>query len=326
MASPPDDNRLALMNILEDVNADKALMEEMQKAMLNILEDSTSETALLEDMHKAVINILEDYAKEIARIERMNQQLAEARDTLEQRVAERTRELKHSNEELEAFSYSVSHDLRAPLRAITGFSGVLLEEHAEALGEDGRDLLDKVVRNARKMSDLIDDILAFSRLGRQELKRQTVRMAELFRVAFDELCHDQLRAKVVFDLQPVAVAHADQTMVWQLLTNLMGNALKYSSPRERPKVSVRGFESDKGYTYAVSDNGVGFDEKYAHKLFGVFERLHSAHEFEGTGVGLAIAERIVKAHGGRIWAESTLGEGSTFYFTLEPDKKTKNGR
>lgn len=311
-----DENQLALMNILEDVSADKALMEQMQKAMLNILEDSTAEKSLLEDMQKALVNILDDYAEEIARIERMNRELAEARDNLEQRVLARTRELKQSNEELESFSYSVSHDLRAPLRAITGFSGLLMEEYRDTLGEDGCDLLDKVVRNAKKMSELIDDILAFSRLGRQELKRRPLRMTDLFQTAFEELQAGQSESPVTFDLDPVDEAVADQTMVWQLLINLLSNALKYSAPKDSPHVAVSGFNSDEGYVYVVRDNGVGFDEAYAHKLFGVFERLHSAHEFDGTGVGLAIADRIAKAHGGRIWAESTLGEGSTFYFTL----------
>jgi signal transduction histidine kinase len=225
-------------------------------------------------------------------------------------------ELEASNKELEAFSYSVSHDLRGPVRAIDGFSSLLLQDHADSLSAEGRRYLETVRANAKQMGQLIDDLLAFARLARQEIARRRFDPRPLV----DE-CVEKLRAQTG---NPAAecvagalpACDADPGLVRQVFMNLIGNAFKYSAKAARPRVEI-GCERREGEdAYFVRDNGVGFDMKYAGKLFGVFQRLHSNEEFEGTGVGLAIVQRIVQRHGGRIWAQAAPGEGATFYFTL----------
>jgi signal transduction histidine kinase len=229
--------------------------------------------------------------------------------------------LRSANQELEAFSYSVSHDLRAPLRAIDGFSRILLEEHEERLDAEGRRLLGVVRSNAQRMGQLIDDLLAFSRAGRTELRRVPTDMGELVRGIFAETVPgDADRARIELrlgDLPPVA---ADPALMRQVWANLLGNAVKYSRPREQAVVEVSGAREGDHMVYRVRDNGVGFDTEYAAKLFGVFQRLHSAREFEGTGVGLALVKRIVGRHGGEVWAEGQVGQGATFGFWL-PDEE-----
>ena len=225
-------------------------------------------------------------------------------------------ELKAANHELEAFSYSVSHDLRAPLRAIEGFSEILLEDHAGQLDAEASRLLAIVRRNALRMSQLIDDLLAFSRLGRQELGCQSIDMQALAHTALGNLRQQEPERKVEVKIHPLTSAVGDNAMMRQVWTNLLSNALKFTRHRPSPIVEVGCRNSSEEMTYFIKDNGVGFDMRYADKLFGVFQRLHSVDEFEGTGVGLAIVQRIIRRHGGRVWAESEPGTGSSFYFTL----------
>jgi two-component system sensor kinase len=259
---------------------------------------------------------------EIARLDRVFHEMAAAlaeaaaRDQLlNEQLAGRTTQLEAANKELEAFSYSVSHDLRAPLRAIDGFSRILEEDYAESLDDEGRRLLGVVRRNTQKMGALIDDLLAFSRLGRKELVRTTIDMGGMARSVFDELGPPAAAATLRAAGLPPAVG--DPAMVRQVLANLLSNALKFSSGNGGGAVvEVGGHNGGGENTYFVRDNGVGFDMEYAGKLFGVFQRLHSSEEFEGTGVGLAIVQRIVQRHGGRVWAEGEPGAGATFYFTL----------
>jgi PAS domain S-box-containing protein len=236
---------------------------------------------------------------------------------LEQRVLDRTRELEAANQELEAFSYSVSHDLRAPLRAVDGFSDALLEDCGEQLSADGRHYLDSIRLGAQRMGVLIDDLLAFSRLGRQPLAKRPLDSAELVRFCIEEL-HPQVEGRQI-DLQigELPQCLGDPTLVLQVWINLLSNAFKYTRRRERSVVEIGSKREGNANVYFVRDNGTGFDMRYVDKLFGVFQRLHAAEEFEGTGVGLAIAQRIVHRHGGRIWAEGEPGRGATFYFTLE---------
>ncbi len=233
---------------------------------------------------------------------------------LERRVAERTAELEVVNKELESFSYSVSHDLRSPLRAVDGFSRILEEDYSEKLDDEGRRLL-KVIRDSgRKMGVLIDDLLAFSRLGRKPVAASEIDMAALAKEVLSELRPGGTAAQVKFDVLPRA--WGDPTLVKQVWANLLSNALKFSSKREQPMVEVRGWPDDEDNVYCVKDNGAGFDMRYYDKLFGVFQRLHSSDEFPGTGVGLAIVQRVVARHGGRAWAEGKEGDGATFFFAL----------
>ncbi|HYY93022.1 MAG TPA: ATP-binding protein [Pyrinomonadaceae bacterium] len=268
---------------------------------------------------------------EIARLDRVFHEMAAAlaeaaaRDRrLNEQLAAHAAQLEAANKELEAFSYSVSHDLRAPLRAIDGFSRIIEEDYSEAFDDEGRRLLGVVRRNTQKMGALIDDLLAFSRLGRKELTRTRIDMAGMARSTFDELGPQAQAATLrVPELPP---AYGDPAMVRQVFANLLSNALKFAGKDGGAVVEVGGRNGGGENTYFVRDNGVGFDMAYADKLFGVFQRLHSNEEFEGTGVGLAIVNRIVHRHGGRVWAEGEPGAGATFYFTLPSVKGDGNER
>jgi len=245
---------------------------------------------------------------------RLNGELQERQHRLE-RLA---RQLKSSNEELESFSYSVSHDLRAPLRAINGFSHALLEEYGTVLPVEGRRLLSVVRENTHRMGRLIDDLLAFSRLGGKELDRAPLDLDSLAHTVVNELRQADAERQVRVTIAPLPPAAGDVSLLRQVLTNLIDNAFKFT--RNRPDACVDiGSQSDGGETvYYVKDNGAGFDMRYASKLFGVFQRLHRSDEFEGSGVGLALVQRIVHRHGGRVWGEGRVNEGATFYFTLPP--------
>jgi len=239
---------------------------------------------------------------------------------LEQRVAKRTCELEAAVKELEAFSYTVSHDLRAPLRAVNGFAEIVLDEYGPKLPEDGQRLLERINNGGKRMGQLIDDLLTFSRLGRKTLELRPVDMERLVREVLEELNPAADDRKIDIKTGKIPNCQGDPALIKQVWANLLSNALKYTRDR-RPAVMEVGYEQSEGKTvYFVRDNGVGFDMRYSNKLFGVFQRLHRAEEFEGTGVGLAIVQRIVQRHGGRVWAESELNHGATFYFTVEGDK------
>ena len=225
-------------------------------------------------------------------------------------------QLEAANRELEAFSYSVSHDLRAPLRAIDGFSRILLDDHAETLDDEGRRLLEKVVRNTQQMARLIDDLLAFARVSRRELEPRRVKLAPTARAIAEELRAAYPRREHEVRIGELPDIVGDAPTIRQALYNLIANAFKFSQTREHPVVEVGSFEQQGERVYFVRDNGVGFDSRYAGKLFGVFQRLHSPRDFEGTGVGLAIVKRVVERHGGRVWAEGQPDRGATFYFSV----------
>jgi PAS domain S-box-containing protein len=237
-------------------------------------------------------------------------------EELERRVAGRTAALEEANRELESFSYSVSHDLRAPLRAIEGFSRILVDEYGAALGGEPQRLLGVVSGNAQRMARLIDDLLAFSRLGRADLRAGSVDMAALAGEVFEELCPPERRARVRLQLGALPQCRGDAALLRQVWANLVGNALKFTSKLDAAQIEIGGQVRGGEIDYHVSDNGVGFDMAYADKLFGVFQRLHDPAQFEGTGVGLAIVQRIVRRHGGRVRAEGRPGCGATFGFTL----------
>jgi len=235
---------------------------------------------------------------------------------LEQRVEKRTEQLLAANKELEAFSYSVSHDLRAPLRAITGFSRILLDDHAARLDDEGLRVCRTISESARKMGALIDDLLAFSRLGRAALRPVPIDMADMASGVFSELTQPGERERIDFTVGDLPVAVGDPALVRQVWVNLISNAVKFSSKRERAELSIEAENIDGQAVYVVRDNGSGFDMRYSDKLFGVFQRLHSDRDFEGTGVGLAIVDRIVKRHEGRVWLESEVGKGTVVRFTF----------
>ena len=238
-----------------------------------------------------------------------------AAQDVNERLRTQTDQLNRANEELEAFTYSVSHDLRAPVRAIDGFARILEEEHAPQLDEEGRRLLGVVRTSSQRMGKLIDELLAFSRLGRQSLNRAPVDMRLLVQRAIEGVDFES-RARAEVTVGPLPHARGDSGMLQQVWANLIDNAVKYSSRRQQPQVHVDSYDAAGEYVYRVRDNGAGFDMRYYDKLFGVFQRLHGAHDFPGTGVGLAIVKRVVERHEGRVWAEAAPDRGATFCFSL----------
>ncbi len=241
---------------------------------------------------------------------------------LEERVVKRTQQLQAANQELEAFSYSVSHDLRAPLRAIDGFSRILQQDFSQALPDVAQDYLRDIRSGARQMGRLVDDLLAFSRIGRQAVRVRPVNMQSLVQDCLESLRAEREGRTIDLRIGTLAPCQGDETLLRQVWINLLSNALKYTAKRDSAAVEIgsRPAETPDGWTYFVADNGVGFDMRYAHKLFGVFQRLHSVRDYEGTGVGLAIVQRIIHRHGGRVWAFAEPQKGATFSFTVTPSE------
>lgn len=236
--------------------------------------------------------------------------------SLEQRVIERMAELEAANKDLEAFSYSVSHDLRAPLRAISGFSRIVREEYSAALDAKGLRYLQLVEKSAHQMSRLIDDLLVFWRVGRKALTVRTVGTASIVNACLADLQGMQANRDVTIKIGELPDCEGDASLLRQVWLNLLANALKYTRKCERAVITIGSRREGSADIYFVQDNGAGFDMKYAEKLFGVFQRLHPADEYEGSGVGLALVQRIVQRHGGRVWAAAALNRGATFHFTL----------
>jgi signal transduction histidine kinase len=261
-------------------------------------------------------NMLDEVGQRTAVLERAEEKLRALNAELEQRVGARTAELEAANKELESFSYSVSHDLRAPLRAIGGFAELLREDNAEQLDDEGRRKLDVIRGEAARMGSLIDDLLAFSRLGRKSLTPGELDMAELAQTVFDRLRAEPGGGRVELRLGRLPRAWGDRALLEQVWVNLLSNAVKFSSKKDAPIVEVGAITQEREHVFFVRDNGAGFDPRYQAKLFGVFQRLHDSAEFPGTGVGLALVQRIIVRHGGRVWADGKPGEGATFHFTL----------
>jgi PAS domain S-box-containing protein len=230
---------------------------------------------------------------------------------LERNVAQ----LQLTNKELESFSYSVSHDLRAPLRSINGYAQMIQDDHAQSFNDEAKRMFNVIRKNATKMGTLIDDLLAFSRMGRKEITRVPIDFNKLVEPIIADL-KQTAPAGITITVHPLPNTQGDPALLSQVYINLISNAIKYSSKKQTPAVELGAEERDDEFVYYVKDNGAGFDMQYAHKLFGVFQRLHGSEEFEGTGVGLAIVQRIIVKHGGKVWAEGKLDEGATFYFSL----------
>lgn len=252
----------------------------------------------------------------LAERQKAEEELRRLTEHLERRVAERTAELAAANQELEAFSYSVSHDLRAPLRAIEGFAKILLEDYGQELQPDAKRCVDIIVASTEQTNRLIEDLLRFSRLTRADLAKREIDMTELASAVAEEIRRDDPNKNARVTIAPLPPARGDPALIRQVWINLLSNAFKFSRKNPSPAIEVGAQPEDDHDVYHVRDNGVGFDMQYAHKLFNVFQRLHRSDQFEGTGVGLAIVKRIVQRHGGRVWADATPGNGATFFFSL----------
>jgi signal transduction histidine kinase len=278
------------------------------------------ELGVLTDAFNQMLGRIEDQDRELRlhatdleqRVEARTHELQERNETLRRNAAE----LVAANQELDAFAYSVSHDLRAPLRSIDGFSHVLLEDYGAQLDDAGRDSLQRVRAASQRMATLIDDLLKLARVTRVEMRTEQVDLSAMAQDIVAELQRTDTARQVEFAIAPGLQARADPPLLRVVLENLLRNSWKYTAKQPRPRVEFGTAEANGGRAFMVRDNGAGFDMKYMDKLFGVFQRLHSATEFEGTGVGLATVRRIITRHGGRIWAEAVVDQGATFYFTL----------
>jgi len=296
---------IGFQGTIRDVTARKQAKEELREHredLERLVEARTAELneriAEVERLNRAMTNLLEDF-------QAANQNLEATR-----------KELEAANEELESFAYSVSHDLRAPLRAISGFSRILMEDYLPDIPPEARRYLNKVNDNTKEMGQLIDDLLAFSRLSRRPIDKQEVDPNALMEDVLEELTYLQEDRQIEIAVDELPPCQADRSLLRQVWSNLLSNALKYTREREVAQIEVGAQEEAGEVVYYVRDNGVGFDMAYADKLFGVFQRLHRFEDYEGTGVGLAIVQRIVRRHGGRVWAEAAVDEGATFYFTI----------
>ena len=287
--------------------------------ILNIKKDGTSfwtQANVTIFDHSQFGEVLISVQNDITDRKNAETQIKKLNEDLEERVIQRTEQLAAANKELEAFSYSVSHDLRAPLRAVHSYTNILLEDYEKTLDDEGRRICRIISSSATQMGELIDDLLSFSRVGRSTMKLSVIDMKRIVSQLFDGMTSPVERERIVITIGKLQKAYGDITLIGQVWVNLLSNAIKYSSKKEVSDISVGSHVNGQMVTYSIKDNGVGFDMTYVHKLFGVFQRLHSEREFEGNGVGLAIVQRIINKHGGKVWAEGEVGKGATFYFSL----------
>ncbi|PKQ43576.1 sensor histidine kinase [Confluentibacter flavum] len=294
---------------------------ELSEEALEAKDEEKNEIAI--KLAKAV----KELSFQIEEKEKRAEELIKVNEELAYQILEkekRTVELEEVNKELEAFSYSVSHDLRAPLRAISGFSEVLAKDYINQLDEEAKIFFSEIIRNARKMGELIDNLLEFSRLSRQDIFRDTIDMNEIVGSIVAELTKLEPKRNIDLNLQKLPNVEGDKNMLKQLFFNLFSNAFKYTGKKEKANIEIGSYSRNREQVFYVKDNGAGFDPRYYNKLFGVFERLHSSIEFEGTGVGLAIVQKIAAKHGGEVWAEGKVGDGACFYVSLPIKIKKTN--
>ncbi|HRZ86750.1 MAG TPA: response regulator, partial [bacterium] len=294
----------------------EALMREIREVVRNV-GSAPAASVSAGPAQKEETGYLKQYNEVLVhKLEQKMEQLEKANRELEQRVSERTAELLAANKELEAFSYSAAHDLRAPILAVDGYAHMLLEDYGPRLDDEGRRLCAAISESTRRMGNLISDLLNFSHIGRAVMQRLPVDMKPLVETIFLELTTPESRGRIDLSVGPLPTATGDAALLREVWTNLLGNAVKFTSKIDRARIEVNGRQEGGETVYSVRDNGAGFDMRHASKLFSVFERLHRHDEFEGTGVGLAIVQRIVMRHGGRVWAEGKANEGATFRFSL----------
>nr|WP_281397196.1 sensor histidine kinase [Chitinivorax tropicus] len=291
--------------IVQRIEAESAL-QHANEALENHVRQRTDELAFANQLLRQEID--EHLATQ--------RQIEELNTSLEARVAERTHQLAAANKELESFSYSVSHDLRAPLRAVAGYSQMLLDHMKDRMDDEDRRLIGVIVSSGQRMGNLIDDLLTFSRLGRTTLSKNWVDMSLLVNDVVTELLQSHEGALPEIQIEPLPEAAGDRALLKQVWANLLSNAIKFSSQQRQAQIVVKSRETGDEMVYEVIDNGAGFDMRYVDKLFGVFQRLHQQHEFPGTGVGLAIVQRVIIRHGGRVLAQGETGKGACFGFTL----------
>jgi PAS domain S-box-containing protein len=269
----------------------------------------------LRDPEGRVRGVLGTY-EDITKQKRAEEEIRLLNWELEQRVKQRTAQLEAANQELEAFSYSISHDLRAPLRTIDGFTRILEEDYGTGLDAEGKRLCSVIRHSTTRMNSLIDDLLAFSRLSRTEMDCISADMGMMVQAVYEELVPPENRARIDFIAEPLPRVTCDPILLRQVWINLISNAVKFSLPREKARIEIGSQSTPEEDTFSIRDNGAGFNMQFSDRLFGVFQRLHSESEFEGTGVGLAIVQRVIHRHGGRIWAKGEVDKGAVFYFTL----------
>lgn len=287
----------------------------VRKPHLTLASDSQEDlAAALLEANRALAHQIEEEEKRAAELLLINNELAYQIEEKEKKTAE----LEAAVKELESFSYSVSHDLRAPLRAINGFAQVLAEDYLEQIDAEGKVFLEEIISNSRKMGQLIDNLLEFSRVGKQAVTMYTVDVGQLVSDVLTELKQLEPNRQITIRVQKLAKCQGDRNMLKQVFINLLSNAFKYTSKKQEAIVEIGSYTEDSNQVYYIKDNGAGFDMRYYDKLFGVFQRLHSSNEFDGTGVGLAIVQKIIAKHGGKVWAEATVNKGACFYISLPP--------
>ena len=305
-----EDNQKAMLNLLDDFDNEKERLVDTQRAAFNILEDFSEEKRRLEDIQRATMNLLDDFDVERTKVKIAHHKLENSFKSL----GEAKEAADAYNREVEAFSYSVSHDLRTPLRSIAGFSQILLDDYAGNLDEKGMGFLNRIIVAATKMGQLIDDLLNLSRVARTEMTRERVNLTEVARKIHRGLAESSPERQVEFRLAEGLCADCDERLTAIVLQNLLGNSWKFTQKTDHAVIEFGTLNNET--VYFIRDNGAGFDMAYAGKLFSPFQRVHRADDFPGTGIGLATVKRVIERHGGRIWIEGWVGKGATVYFTM----------